>query len=341
MASRPQKPQQGSAQMSRNLWIWWLVFVGLMVWNLVSFWPSARPEVAVPYSTFLAQVRADTVAKVHVAGAAITGTLVQPFVWPPSTPGAGPANTPESKASPSKPLPKPPPAAPAEPDPLAPTTYTAFLTTFPQAVGDPTLMPLLEAHHVVIDVAPPPTNWLAFVPIEGLPALLLIGFFVWMGRRAAMSQGGMFSFRRSKARRYSREQPPVTFADVAGVDEAKADLQEEVDLLRFPQKYHALGVRIPRGVLLVGAPGTGKTVLARADFAEDLDKGVLGAVHPRLADPRERRVVAYHESEHALVAWLTPAADPVHKVSIIPHGRALGVTAQMPPEDRYNVSVWP
>jgi cell division protease FtsH len=75
-----------------------------------------------------------------------------------------------------------------------------------------------------------------------------------------------------------------------------------------------------------------------ADFEEALDKIVLGGARPSLLDPRARKVVAYHESGHALVAWLTPEADPVHKVTIIPRGRALGVTEQMPGEDRFNYS---
>jgi cell division protease FtsH len=69
-----------------------------------------------------------------------------------------------------------------------------------------------------------------------------------------------------------------------------------------------------------------------------LDRIVLGGARPSLLDPRARKVVAYHESGHALVAWLTPEADPVHKVTIIPRGRALGVTEQLPGEDRFNYS---
>ncbi len=75
-----------------------------------------------------------------------------------------------------------------------------------------------------------------------------------------------------------------------------------------------------------------------ADFEESVDKVLLGSIRPLLLDERERRVVAYHESGHALVAWLTPAADPVHKVTIIPRGQELGVTEQLPGEDHYNYS---
>jgi cell division protease FtsH len=75
------------------------------------------------------------------------------------------------------------------------------------------------------------------------------------------------------------------------------------------------------------------------DFEEAVDKVLMGGVRPLLLDPRERRVVAYHEGGHALVAWFTPSADPVHKVTIIPRGQALGVTEQVPLDDRYNVSL--
>jgi cell division protease FtsH len=78
--------------------------------------------------------------------------------------------------------------------------------------------------------------------------------------------------------------------------------------------------------------------VAIVDFEEALDKVVLGEVRRPLLDARERRGVAYHEAGHALVAWLTPAADPVHKVTIMPHGRALGVTAHLPGEDHCNFS---
>jgi cell division protease FtsH len=81
-----------------------------------------------------------------------------------------------------------------------------------------------------------------------------------------------------------------------------------------------------------------RSQVTMADFEEAVDKVVLGGAQPPLQDPQERRVVAYHESGHTLVAWLTPAADAVHKVTVMPHGRALGVTEQLPMEDRRNYS---
>jgi cell division protease FtsH len=117
-------------------------------------------------------------------------------------------------------------------------------------------------------VAPPPSPWLEILLSNGLPLLLLVLVMVWMGRQAAQSQSGIFSFGRCKARRYTADRPEITFDDVAGADEAKAELQEVVDFLRHPIKYHEIGARIPRGVLLVGPPGTGKTLMARAVAGE-------------------------------------------------------------------------
>lgn len=340
---------------------------------------------------------------------------------------------------------------------------------------------------------------------------------LWIGRSAPQSQAGIFRFDRSKPRRFTGDLPQVTFEDIAGAEEAKAGLQEVVDFLRSPGKYHQLGARIPRGVLLGGPPGTGKTLLARAaageagvpffginasefvemfvsvgdsrvrdlfeqakatapgiifideldtvgrrrgaglgavndereqilnqlliemdgfgerhqliilaatnrpdvldpallrpgrfdrrvtvglpdrkdrqgilqihtrqlrlapdvnlgllartttglsgadlanlcneaaliaarerhemvqmvDFEEALDRTILGANRVILLNDLERRAAACHEAGHALVAWLTPFAGPVHKVTIIPHGRALAVTEQLPSDNAHNYS---
>ena len=524
---RGQPPRESGPrqQLRQNLWLWWLVFAALMVWNLFTWWPSQNNIVSIPYSTFLAQVSANNVSKVHISGDDISGEFIKPLLWP------EPKQQARAQAAPHS---KPPPQAQSRADantngkaaaeeaqrPAAstPVRYPRFRTIFPSAIGDPNLIALLEAHHVAIDVSSSPANsWLMSLLVNWVPMLLLIGFFWWVAARSSRAQSGMFGFGRLKARRYSAEQSTVTFADVAGADEAKAELQEEVDFLANPGKYRDLGARIPKGVLLVGPPGTGKTLMARAvagearvpffsinasefvemfvgvgasrvrdlfrqakeaapailfideldavgrrrgagvgtvndereqtlnqllgeldgfdprqeviilaatnrpdvldpallrpgrfdrqvvvgmpdrkgreailrihsramrladdikfgtlagmtiglsgadlanlcneaalaaarhngravtmaDFEEAHDKIRLGAAHPQLIDPKERRLIAYHEAGHAVVAWLTPAADPVQKVTIVPHGQALGLTAQIPGEDRHNLS---
>ncbi|MGH2562842.1 MAG: ATP-dependent zinc metalloprotease FtsH [Thermomicrobiales bacterium] len=101
-----------------------------------------------------------------------------------------------------------------------------------------------------------------------LPTLFLIGIFVFMMRQAQGSNNQAISFGKSRARLFTGNKPTVTFADVAGVDEAKEELAEVVEFLKYPDKFQALGARIPRGVLLVGPPGTGKTLLSRAVAGE-------------------------------------------------------------------------
>jgi len=478
--------------------IWWVIMLGLVAWNLYAFWPRNQEAISLPYSSFIAQVKADHVKSVQVSGASIKGVFAQPQLLtdllptPTSTPGATPV-------------------------PGGPVSYSTFSTTFPEVVGDTSLMPLLALHNVEVSVTPPASPLMTILLSYGLPILLMVGFLVVIGRQATRGQESIFSFGRSKARRFVEDKNKVTFKDIAGADEAKRELQEVVDFLRNPQKYHKLGARIPRGVLLVGPPGTGKTLLGRAvageadvpfynisasefvemfvgvgasrvrtlfeqakatapaivfideldavgrrrgagigtvndereqtlnqllvemdgfdvnheiiilaatnrpdvldpallrpgrfdrqvnvalpdrkgregilqihsrplnlakdvdlntmarsttglsgadlanlcneaalvaasknhdqvfmaDFEDAIDRIILGEARPLLMQEKDRRVVAYHESGHALVAWLTPNTDPVYKVTIIPHGRALGVTEQMPEEDRYNFS---
>ena len=256
-------------QIPGNLWFWWLVLAGLMVWNVLSLWPRGPERADIPYSTFLAQIRAGNVSAVHIIGDRISGDFVKPLMWPP--PSSHPAATRPAPAAsePAKMVAssEPRPTTGQEAEPL-PAPYPGFRTTFPAAVGDPGLMPLLESHNVTVNVSPSATPWFLDLLLGWLPMLALIGFFWLMARRAGQAQSGMFGIGRMKARRYNSDQPKVTFNDVAGANEAKADLQEEVDFLRHPQKYRDLGARIPKGVLLVGAPGTGKTLLARAVAGE-------------------------------------------------------------------------
>ena len=120
---------------------------------------------------------------------------------------------------------------------------------------------------VSVNPAPAWGGLLSIVTIL-LPTLLLIGFFVFFMRQAQGSNNQAMSFGKSRARMFAGDKPTVTFADVAGQEEAKQDLTEVVEFLKFPDKFAALGARIPRGVLMVGPPGTGKTLLSRAVAGE-------------------------------------------------------------------------
>jgi len=127
----------------------------------------------------------------------------------------------------------------------------------------------LSAEQVSIDIRLP-SPFLGIVSIASyiLPFLVLIGLFFFIFRQAQGSNNAAISFGKSKARMFSGDHPTVSFEDVAGVDEAKEELREVVEFLREPQKFISLGARIPKGVLLVGAPGTGKTLMAKAVSGE-------------------------------------------------------------------------
>ena len=116
----------------------------------------------------------------------------------------------------------------------------------------------------------PPSAWPSVLTALGyaLPLLILVGAFFFIFRQAQGSNNSAMSFGKSRARMFSGNHTTVTFADVAGIDESKEELQEVVEFLREPQKFIALGARIPKGVLLVGPPGTGKTLLAKAVSGE-------------------------------------------------------------------------
>src|SRR6266567_1718420 len=146
-------------------------------------------------------------------------------------------------------------------------TSRYHLTQLPN--GDPNLIPLLNQYHVQYQAKPvADPNLLLNILVSFLPLVLLLGVFFFMSRRATQSQQNIFSFGKTRAKVVPGDRPSTTFADVAGVDEAKYDLVEVVEFLKTPNKFQRLGGKIPRGVLLVGPPGTGKTLLARAVAGE-------------------------------------------------------------------------
>ena len=131
---------------------------------------------------------------------------------------------------------------------------------------------LLELAHEqqieLINATPNEPSILLSLVVNFLPLILIIGFFIWMGRRAQGQMNGIFSFGQSQAREKSPEMPSINFEDVAGQDAAKIELEEVVDFLKQPEKYVKVGAKVPRGVLLIGPPGTGKTLMARAVAGE-------------------------------------------------------------------------
>ncbi|WFS61315.1 ATP-dependent zinc metalloprotease FtsH [Pseudodesulfovibrio thermohalotolerans] len=458
----------------KNLVIWAIIFILMVVlFNLFNQPPV--PKDTPSYSEFLAMVDSGSVAQVKIQGQKIVGLK---------------------------------------------SSGEQFQTYAPE---DPRMIETLISKGVEVKAEPPDESpWYMTLLLSWFPMILLIGVWIFFMRQmqgGGSGGRGAMSFGRSKARLVNEETAKVTFDDVAGVDEAKEELSEVVDFLREPRKFTRLGGRIPKGVLLVGGPGTGKTLLARAvageanvpffsisgsdfvemfvgvgasrvrdlfaqgkknapclifideidavgrqrgaglggghdereqtlnqllvemdgfesnegvilvaatnrpdvldpallrpgrfdrqvvvpnpdlrgrerilkvhsrktplapevnleiiakgtpgfsgadlenlvneaalgaaklgkdrvdmdDFEEAKDKVMMGGRERRsmILSEEDKRTTAYHEGGHALVAKLLPGTDPVHKVSIIPRGRALGVTMQLPGEDRHNYS---
>ncbi len=221
----------------------WLVIGLLLIVNIVvtSIIQSASqpPSVTIPYNVFIDQVEAGNVINVTATGDSITGTARKAVSAGSGQPSA-----------------------------------TTFSTERPSFATDDLLDELILNKVTILAEPPnPPTPlWETLLLWFGPTLLIVFGLIYLMRRGAALAGGGagglLGRFGQSGARLYDPEHPDTTFTDVAGIDEVKAELVEIVDFLKKPEKYQRLGGTIPKGVLLIGAPGTGKTLLARAVAGE-------------------------------------------------------------------------
>ena len=143
-----------------------------------------------------------------------------------------------------------------------------FTTTVRDNFPDESERVLLEEHEVDWSTKSPESNWLLNWASILLPFALIIGFLVWMNKRAQGQMGNVMSIGRSRAKAYSADKPSTTFADIAGYVGVKQEITEVVDFLKMPERFREIGARVPKGILLVGPPGTGKTLLARAVAGE-------------------------------------------------------------------------
>ena len=244
--NRQQNPQQPN-RLGFG-WGWLIAFGVLLVVNIIItnvLSSSQGSTVTIPYTEFKQQVTTNNVSSITVTGDQIQGNTRVEI----TAPGGGTRSKQFQTVVPS---------------------FANPTTAGQNGAGD-NLEALLEQYKVQVTAQEPSSNTLQTILLSFGPTILFIGGFVLLSRYAARASGGagILGFGKSTARIISEgDRPSTTFADVAGIDDAKEELTEVVDFLRDPQKYTRLGGTVPKGVLLVGAPGTGKTLLARAVAGE-------------------------------------------------------------------------
>src|SRR5687767_3251598 len=257
--NRPTTPGTSPTQQrvpTRRSWLTFLVII-LVNYALVRMlFTRGEQALTIPYTLFKQEVTKRNVERIYARGEGIKGRFRTPVTYPLPPDSARRANAADTATR------------------VQPRTGRIFETTLPSFV-DPGFETLLISNGVEISAEPIDDGrspWATLLFGFG-PALLFIAFYVWIFRRAGKQGGGLGGMigglGRSTPRRFDQEKDArVTFNDVAGIDEAENELVEVVDFLKDPKKYSRLGGAAPKGVLLVGAPGTGKTLLARAVAGE-------------------------------------------------------------------------
>jgi cell division protease FtsH len=238
MAEEPRE-QEKRPRVRPRFWVIVLVLLAINYLSVALFAPGKERSVRIPYSPeFLSQVDKGNVTKISSTGETVSGELKKKITYPAGDKDAEPAKN--------------------------------FDTEIPTFANTDELDAALREKNVEISAEPvnPGRSALMNVILGFGPVILLVVLFIWLARRSGGQMSALGNFGRSRARRVEGGTTNVTFADVAGIDEAKSELTEVVDYLKNPDRYRRLGGKIPRGVLLSGRPGTGKTLLARAVAGE-------------------------------------------------------------------------
>jgi cell division protease FtsH len=242
-SKKPVSPNPGNRPFSSWIWAILIFFLGLYLLRFV--FPVQQPE-QLSYTAFKKAVSSNQVSEVTMRADRIFGLYRSPGRNGNENAGKG---------------------AQAE---KAPSTGT-FKTVKP-AVQDPGLLPLLEANDVEVNAESGDSGWIGPLLIGLLPWLLIIGLIMYSSRKIQQGMGGgagrLFGFGRSRAKRITPEQVSVTYRDVAGLENTKKELREVVSYLKEPARFKHVGAELPKGILLVGPPGVGKTLMARATAGE-------------------------------------------------------------------------